>query len=150
MSRLLPPGRYGFADMKIGDWWETGGILVTESQIQAFAGVTGDFYDVHMDDDFAQELGFEGRIAHGLLVISLVDGLKNRATVQLEIIASLGWNIKFSKPVMIGDRISARLKIAGLRETSKAGRGIATLDVTVTNQHGIVVQSGENLSMMML
>lgn len=150
MSRLLSPGRYGYADLAIGDWWETGGIMVTEAQIQAFAGVSGDFYDVHMDDAFAQDMGFEGRIAHGLLVVSLVDGLKTRATVQLEIIASLGWDMRFDKPVRAGDRLSARFRITELRETSTSGRGIATLEVAVRNQHDVKVQSGRHQTMVMM
>ena len=79
----LPAGKYFHDDLAVGDFFRTGRITVTEAHIVAFAGLSGDFFDVHMDDDFAREQGFPGRIAHGLLGLCLGDGLKNRAEVQL-------------------------------------------------------------------
>ena len=92
-----------------------------------------------MDDRAAQELGFPGRIAHGLLILGLVDGLKNRAPVQLAAIASLGWTWEFRRPVHPGDRIAARIEVAGLRPTGRPERGIVRLGFTVLNQHGETV-----------
>jgi len=54
-------------------------MVVTESHIVQFAGLSGDLFDLHMDDEFARSLGFSGRVAHGLLGLILMDGLKNRA-----------------------------------------------------------------------
>ena len=73
-GRVLPTGDYWFEDLEPGDWFETGHIVVTEAHIVAFAGLSGDFFDIHMDDEFARAQGFPGRIAHGLLVLVLPMG----------------------------------------------------------------------------
>jgi acyl dehydratase len=149
MTRELAAGDYFFDDIAVGDRWTTGGIHVTEAHVMAFAGLTGDFFDVHVDDTFARGLGFPGRIAHGLLGLAIVDGLKNRAPVRLRAVASLGWTWDFLKPILIDDRIVAALTVDALRPTKNPGRGIVTLGFTVTNQHGETVQAGQNKMMML-
>lgn len=146
-KRELEAGLHFHEDVTAGDWFSTGGLIVTESHVVGFAGLGGDFFGIHMDDAFARNLGFPGRVAHGLLVLALVDGLKNRATVQLAAIASLGWDWTFHAPVFIGDRIEAKLTVVETRLTSKGDRGIVRLHVEVANQAGDVVQSGTNALM---
>jgi len=138
----MAPGDYWFEDLRAGNWFDTGHIVVTESHIVAFAGLSGDFFDVHMDDDFARAQGFPSRIAHGLLVLALTDGLKNRASVRVMAIASLGWTWRFTGAVVAGDRIGARITVGETRLTSK-GQGLVTLHLEVTQQEGHVVQKGE-------
>jgi acyl dehydratase len=138
----LLPGDYWFEDLKAGDWYETGHMVVTEAHIVAFAGLSGDFFDIHMDDEFAREQGFPGRIAHGLLGLALTDGLKNRASVRIMAIASLGWNWQFKGPIFAGDRIGVKVAVKEARLSSK-GQGIVTLHLEVTQQEGRVVQQGE-------
>lgn len=138
-----------FNDVEIGDAFETPGITIAESHVLGFAGLTGDFMPHHVDEKFARELKFKGRIAHGLLVLSLVDGLKNRALVQFDVVAALNWeNWRFVKPVYMGDRISARIEIANKRLTRSGERGIVTLRIEVFNQDGEVVQDGCNQIML--
>lgn len=141
-GRQLPPGEYWFEDLHEGDWFETGRIVVTEAHIVNFAGLAGDFFDVHMDDEFAREQGFPARIAHGLLGLAVADGLKNRASVRLMVAASLGWNWQFTEPIFTGDRIGARITVQEKRLSSK-GKAILTLHLEVTQQEGKVVQKGE-------
>jgi len=141
-GRLLPPGDYYFEDLKAGDWYETGHLVVTEAHIVAFAGLSGDFFDIHMDDEFAREHGFPGRIAHGLLGLALTDGLKNRASVRIMAVASLGWNWKFAGPIFAGDRIGVKIAVKEARLSSK-GQGLVTLHLEVAQQEGRVVQRGE-------
>jgi acyl dehydratase len=141
-GRKLPPGDYWFEDLHVGDWFETGRIVVTEAHIVNFAGLAGDFFDVHMDDEFAREQGFPARIAHGLLGLALADGLKNRASARLMVAASLGWNWQFTGPILAGDRIGARITVQEKRLSSK-GKAILTLHLEVTQQEGQVVQKGE-------
>lgn len=145
----LPAGKYFYDDLTVGAYFRTGRITVTESHIVAFAGMSGDFFDVHMDDEFAREQGFPGRIAHGLLGLCLVDGLKNRAEAQLQAVASLGWNEwSFKAPIIAGDSIAATIRIAEMRLTSSGDRGVVQLGFEVTNQHGVTVQSGRNALLM--
>ena len=143
-SAKLAAGRYGYDALSIGDMIETGSAVITGQAIDAFADLTGDRFEIHMDDAAAQRHGFPGRVAHGLLVLSLVDGLKNQCAAQFDAIASLGWDWSFAKPIFIGDRISVTISVADMRPTSKPDRGILTLKFDVTNQHGETVQQGIN------
>jgi acyl dehydratase len=138
------PGLNYFEDAAVGDTYRTGGIVVTEAQIAAFAGLSGDFFDLHVDDEFARGLGFTGRVAHGILGLALTDGLKNRAEYRFHGVASLGWNWKFTGPILIGDRIQAEITVQAKRETRRPDRGILTLAFEVRNQRGEVVQQGTN------
>jgi len=144
--RLVTTG-LAYGDVGVGDWLETPGRTVTAAMIDAFAELTGDRFEIHMDDAAARRHGFSARVAHGLLVLSLVDGLKNQAQAQFRAIASLGWNFRFERPVLAGDVIQARVTLRDKRTTSKKERGILSLGFSVTNQDGAVVQSGENLLM---
>ncbi|HYF09270.1 MAG TPA: MaoC/PaaZ C-terminal domain-containing protein [Acetobacteraceae bacterium] len=137
-------GRLLFEDIAEGLEWDTPGITVTEGHILAFAGLSGDFYEIHVDDDYARALGYPGRVAHGLLGLALVDGLKNRSAIRLAAIVSLGWRWRFTGPILVGDRIQARIRVVSKRRTRHADRGIVILDLTLRNGRGEVVQAGEN------
>ena len=137
-------GRLRFDGIESGLAWETPGITVTEAHILAFAGLSGDYYEIHVDDDYARSLGYPGRVAHGILGLALADGLKNRSSVRLAAIVSLGWRWRFTGAILVGDRIHARIKVVAKRTTRHADRGIVTLDLELMNQKGEVVQAGEN------
>jgi acyl dehydratase len=140
----ISPELLRYERIEVGLAFETGGITVTEGHIGAFAGLTGDFFDIHMDDDYARALGYPGRVAHGLLGLALCDGLKNRASVRFAAIVSLGWRWSFEGPILAGDRIQARVRVLSKRATKNPARGIVTLGFELVNQKGEVVQKGEN------
>jgi 3-hydroxybutyryl-CoA dehydratase len=142
IGRLLQAGDYWFEDLAEGDHYRTAEVAITEAQIDAFAELSGDFFAIHMDDEFARSQGFPRRIAHGLLGLALTDGLKNQSPVRIMAIASLGWSWKFCAPILAGDLISAAVSVVGARLSSK-GQGLVTLAISVTNQDGVVVQDGE-------
>jgi acyl dehydratase len=145
----LPAGKYFYDDLQVGAYFRTGRITVTESHIVAFAGMSGDFFGVHMDDGFARQQGFPGRIAHGLLGLCLIDGLKNRADVQLQAVASLGWNDwSFKAPILPGESIGATISVTEMRLTSSGERGVVHLSFEVENQDGVTVQMGRNALLM--
>ena len=147
-GRTLTAGSYYLDDLQVGDHFQTGRTEVTAGIISTFAAVSGDSYELHLDDRFAQEIGFPGIIAHGILVMALADGLKYRSEVTLDAVASLGWDIAFTAPVFVGDTISAIVTVKEKRVTGKPNRGIATLEFVIVNQHGKPVQRGDNLVMM--
>ncbi len=97
-----------------------------------------------MDEEYARELGYPGRVAHGLLGLALTDGLKNRAPIRFAAIVSLNWRWTFAGPILIGDRIQARITVLSKRLTKNPARGIVTLGFELLNQTGEVVQKGEN------
>jgi acyl dehydratase len=148
VGRVLGPGIYNMGDIEIGDRFVTSGVTVTETHVVNFAGVSGDLYDIHLDDIAAQQAGFPGRIAHGLLGLSLADGLKTRCPVRLNGLATLSWNWSFRAPLFINDRIHVDIEIVGKRLTKRTDRGIATLKLTVLNQSGQIVQEGETQLLM--
>lgn len=136
--------RLHYEEAEVGMSWETSGVQVTEAHLFAFAGLSGDFYDIHVDDEYARAQGYPGRIAHGLLGLAMADGLKNRAQTRLAAIVSLGWRWRFTGPIFIGDRLQATISITQLRTTRHADRGIVTLAFQLRTQRGDIVQEGEN------
>lgn len=141
-GRELAAGEYWYEDLAPGDHYATAGVTVTEAHVVGFAGLVGDLFDVHMDDEFARAQGFPGRIAHGLLGLAMADGLKTRCPVRLMGVATLGWSWSFRAPIVPGDRIHARIAVRAARPTKRGDRGIVTLEMKVLNQDGRVVQEG--------
>ena len=147
-GRELAAGEYGYDALEAGDHYRTAGVTITEAHVVGFAGISGDLFDVHMDDEFARQAGFSGRIAHGLLGLSMADGLKTRSKVRLKGIATLNWNWSFRAPLLIGDRIHVEIAVNAKRPTRKPGRGIVTLGMRVVNQRAETVQEGETQLLM--
>lgn len=138
---------YFFEDIGIGDVIETAALAITIDHIDRFADLTGDRFEIHMSEEGAARHGFPKRVAHGLLILSLVDGLKNQAPAQFAAVASLGWEWKFAAPVLPGDVIKVRMTVTGKRETKRPDRGILTIQFDVTDQDAKTVQSGINTLM---
>jgi len=136
-----------YEDAAVGLQFSTDGMVITESQIVQFAGLSGDFFPLHMDDEFARSLGFPRRIAHGLLGLILLDGLKNRSALRFHAVASLSWQWNFRRPLYAGDRIQGYLTVQDKRLTRRGDRGILTLALELRNQNGEVLQDGTNLLM---
>ena len=136
-----------FGEIAPGLRYSTPGIVVTEAHIVGFAGIGGDFFDLHMDDAFAMERGFRARVAHGLWGLTLVEGLKNRATVKFDAIATLEWLYKFLVPVDCGDRIHTAIEVMEVRKTGNGLRGIVKLGLLVWNRNHALVQEGANALM---
>jgi len=123
---------------------------VTEADIVAFAGLSGDYNQLHTDAVYAaRESTYGKRIAHGLLGLSIASGLAARAGfIEGTALAFLGLDWRFKAPIHIGDTITLRARVTRTRPMPSAGGGIVVLDVAVVNQHGATVQQGE-WSMMM-
>lgn len=143
-ERLLWLGLHPYDAVEIGDRIDTGSAIVTPEIIDAFAALTGDCFEIHMTDAGARAHGFPARVAHGLLILSLIDGLKNQCPARFHALASLGWDWSFRKPVFAGDTIRATMRLQAKRPTSNPARGVLTVEFAVTNQHGDLVQKGVN------
>ncbi len=113
---------------------------VTEADIVNFAGLSGDFVELHMSEAYASTGPFGKRIAHGALIFSISTGL----SVQLghitdTVIAFYGVDkLRFTRPVFIGDTIHVAKKVVSKEEKSKE-RGVVTFETSVLNQHGQTV-----------
>lgn len=136
------PGRY-FEDFRIGEHYVTASRTVTEADVVNFAGLSGDFYPLHMDERYARTTAFKGRIAHGLCGLSIASGLVIQTGIfdcTLMAFSEMDW--KFIKPVRIGDTLTVRLEVREKKESRRKDRGGILLFVTVTNQKGEGVQEG--------
>ena len=144
MSSPTEADRQFFEDIGIGDEYLSPGRTVTEADIVAFAGLSGDYNVLHTDAEFMRTSIFGERIAHGLLGLAISSGLGSRAMPRpFATLAFLGLRWRFKGPIKIGDTIKVRLKITDKRETSKPDRGIVTIQRTVLNQRGETVQEGD-------
>lgn len=138
---MLPPGLHSYDSLTLGDQIFTDWAEVTPEAIDSFAALTNDHFDIHLTDAGAQAHGFPHRVAHGLLILSLVEGLKSNAAARINTFASLGYDWSFRAPVFAGDSIRARINVKSKRPA--ADKGLLTLAVEVENQHGTIVQRGE-------
>lgn len=140
-----------FEDLQVGDNDRTGGRTITEADIVNFAGLSGDFNPIHMDESHASRTVFKQRIAHGLLVLSVASGLFTQSEMNLSIkpnvMALMDIKWRFLKPVFIGDTVHLEIEITEKKETSKDDRGIIMTRRTVVNQKGDEVQQGEVMMM---
>lgn len=148
-GRLLTEGHYRYGDLRLGDRIETASVTVTADMVDRFADLSGDRFALHMNDAAARALGFPARVAHGLLVLSLIDGLKNQSPAQLRAVASLGWDIAFRAPVLAGDSLQATVQVQSRRLTRDQTRGIVVLSVEARNQRDEVVQRGHTTLMLL-
>ncbi len=137
-----PRGSY-FEEFEIGDTVESASRTITETDIVLFAGLSGDYNQLHTDAEFAKGTLFGERIAHGLLGLSVASGLAQRlgfieGTAQA--FRELSW--KFRGPILIGDTIRARFKVREKKELARLGGGMIMFDAAVLNQRDEVVQKG--------
>jgi acyl dehydratase len=141
---MAEDARQHFEDIQVGDEYVSPGRTVTEADIVAFAGLSGDYNVLHTDAEYMRTSIFGERIAHGLLGLAIQSGLGTRAMPRpFATLAFLGLRWRFKGPIRIGDTIKVRMKVTGKRETTKADRGVVVLQRTVVNQRGEVVQEGE-------
>ena len=131
-------------EWKIGAEFVTSARTITETDIINFAGISGDYNPLHIDEEFCRNTQFGTRIAHGPLVYSIATGLIFQLHLYDDtLIAFLGFDsLKFTKPVKIGDTIHARVEVIERREPSKSDRGIMKRLFQVLNQNNELVQEG--------
>lgn len=134
-------------DLEPGVELRSRGRTVTEADIAAFAGVSGDFNPLHTDESWVREhTPFRGRIAHGLLVLAITSGLATPRLDELAVLAYAEVTRKMVGPVYPGDTIHAVYAVASARPSrSRPGSGVATLTVEVRNQDGEIVQTGSDV-----
>ena len=127
------------SDFKIGDRAEFTK-TVSESDIYGFAGITGDFNPMHVNEAYAAESIFGGRIAHGILtagLISTVLGMKLPGPGALYV----SQDLRFLKPVMIGDTLTAYAEVTEINQN----RNRLTLATGALNQRGEQVAAGRSI-----
>ncbi len=126
-------------EIKIGDAAEFSK-TITEYDVYTYAGVTGDFNPAHVNQVYAEQTFFKGRIAHGMLTAGLI------STIMGTLLPGPGaiymkQDLKFTAPVRFGDTITARAEVIEM-DTEKNRVRLSTV---CTNQEGVKVIDGEAL-----
>ena len=144
-----PRGRY-WDEFTEGETFTTAARTVTEGAVDLFAGLSADFNPLHTDEESAQKSPMKGRIAHGMLVLSIATGLANQLGLfEGTTLALLGMDrIRWTAPVRLGDTIHAELLVKERKESSKPDRGVLVTEVTVKNQRGESVMAAEWTTLM--
>jgi acyl dehydratase len=137
---------YTYADLHVGLSFRSPGRTITDADLVAFAGLTGDYSELHTSDAYARASQFGRRVAHGMLGLAYAHGLMWPRTGELRAtaIAFLGINDwKFTGPIFVGDTIFVNYRIAELRDSkSKPTQAIAIFDVEVVTDDDRIVQRG--------
>lgn len=137
-----PRGRY-FEEFEVGQSLMTAGRTITESDIVSFAGLSGDYNQLHVDAVYAAAGEFGERVAHGLLIVSVATGLiVQTGLMEGTVLAFRELDWKFSLPVMIGETIRAMVEISEVKALPRLGGGSIVAKVSVLNQDDRVVQRG--------
>lgn len=145
MSHEAPEkrGRY-FEEFTEGEQITSMGRTVTESDIVRFAGLSGDYNQIHVDAEFSKNAAFGQRVAHGLLGLSIASGLVVQTGVMEGTIMAFRKvdNWTFVKPIFIGDTIHVVVEVAQAKAIPRIGGGSLELAMDVKNQSGETVMKG--------
>ena len=133
-----------FEDFAVGHKVVTAGRTVTEADIVTFAGLSGDFNQIHTDAAYSANYDFGQRIAHGLLVQSIASGLAvQTGFIEGTVLAFRELSAKFSLPTFIGDTVHVVIEITEKKALPRLGGGNVTMKYRVLNQNGKVTQRGD-------
>lgn len=131
-------------DLAVGSVYETAGRTITELDLLTYAGLSGDWNEIHTNSEFASRSPFGARIAYGPQGIAHAFGLMSRLGLwEGTGLAILGLEWRFLAPIVLHDTIRVRMSVAGKRETSRPERGVIVRGVAVLNQRDDVVQEGQ-------
>jgi 3-hydroxybutyryl-CoA dehydratase len=140
---VITRGMY-FEEFEIGTEVVSPGRTITETDVVTFAGLSGDYTQLHTDEEFAKGTLFGRRIAHGALVLSIATGLAARlGFIEGTALAFRELTWKYSQPVYMGDTIHLKARCKELKPMPRLGGGLVVFEAFVINQEGKIVQKGE-------
>jgi 3-hydroxybutyryl-CoA dehydratase len=144
MSDIFIKRGLWFEEFEVGQKIISTGRTITENDIVSFAGLSGDYNQIHTDAEFARTTSFGQRVAHGLLILSIASGLAMRTGVlEGTVIAFREINSwKFSSPVFIGDTIRSVLNVIEIKPIPRVGGGSVVIEIAVINQRDETTMKG--------
>ncbi|MEM8959737.1 MAG: MaoC family dehydratase [Pseudomonadota bacterium] len=145
MSRQLPPGRYQTTDLRPGDWIDCGTARITSEGITEFAAISGDRFEIHLDDARARARGLDRQVAHGLFVMARVEGLIRNAPAQITGADLNPWDWRFRQPVLADEWITVRCILSDNAVRAARKHEPLCLTAETRNQDGVLVLTGETL-----
>lgn len=135
-----------FEDLHVGMATRSPARTVTEADIVSFAGLSGDFNALHTDAAAAADTAFGQRVAHGLLGVAIASGLFTRTplsqALQGSLVAMLGIDWRFERPILIGSTIHVEAEIVEIRPTRRPEQGLVVLERSVLDETGTRLQQG--------
>jgi len=121
-----------FDDFQIGEKIITKGRTITEADIVSFAGLSGDWHQLHTNIEYARKGPFGERIAHGFLVMSVASGLM--PLEEMAVIAFYGMDrVRFLGPTKIGDTISVEMQVDEKKPQNETS-GVVSFQTSIKNQ----------------
>lgn len=142
---------YYFEDFELNKVYKSVARTITETDVVNFAGLSGDFNPLHMDEEYATNVSmFKKRVAHGMLGPVIMTGMSNQMGIfEGTTIAFLEFTSKYAAPLEIGSTVHLELTPIEARKTSKPGRGIIKYQANLVDQTGKVInESTWNIMMM--
>lgn len=137
-----------FEELVVGEEFRSPTRTIAEYDLYVFAGLTGDMTDFHISTEAAKQSVFGQRAAHGMLLISIANGLYNRIGITDETgMALAGVEWRFLAPGFIGDTVHLVASVKELREVSKKDRGLVFWDARLLKQDGSTVCQGQMIRM---
>jgi acyl dehydratase len=132
-------GRY-LEDFESGLSVVTAGRAISDADLQAFALLTGDSSDLHMNDEYARSTPYGQRIVHGALVFSISVGLTTQSGLLNGTLLAFSRleHLRFVRPVFVGDTVTVAKRVLDV-EITGADRGLLVFDTRVRNQRGEIV-----------
>jgi 3-hydroxybutyryl-CoA dehydratase len=138
-----PRGMY-FEEFQPGQKLVSAGRTITESDVVTFAGLSGDFNQIHVDAEYSKNTPFGQRVAHGLLGLAIASGLVVQTGLMEGTIILFReiteW--KFVKPIYLGDTIHVDIEVVETKDMRRLGGGIILIDLDVKNQANDTVMKG--------
>lgn len=143
VSKRQPKGMY-FEEFQIGQKIITSGRTITESDIVNFAGVSGDYTEIHTNAEYSSQTPIGQRIAHGLLGMSIASGLAAQTGVMdgTVLVFREIKNWKFIKPIFIGDTVHAELSVIDTKLIPRISGGSVEIEISLINQGEEIIMKG--------
>lgn len=138
-----------FEDFDLQSTMKSPARTITEADIVAFTGLSGDYNALHINEELAKDGLYKTRVAQGLLSVSIITGLQalmghvNNTSLGL---LELQW--QFKKGVVAGDTIHGEFTVEHKRLTSAGNTGVLTRSVVIKNQHDLPVSYGKLILLM--
>lgn len=136
-------------EFEIGKEFISQGRTITEADVVNFAGISGDFNPLHMDEEFGRKGVFGKRIAHGALGFSISTGLSNQMGLFFgTTIAFIECTVKYTSPLLIGDTVHITIVPTSIKPSSKPGKGTLKQNLKLINQDGKTIMESSQVLLM--
>ncbi len=123
-----------YEQIKEGDVFTSPKREITAADIDAFAELTGDNNEIHTSEEYAKNSRFGTRIAHGMLVMGIANGMYVRMGIFKNSVLMEIKEWKLMRPVKLGDVIYLKLTIESKRQTKRPGFGICEMKYEILHQ----------------